>query len=210
MRPSACRLAAVPKLRISLSALVASLMLLVPAPGQAQVEVESDSVLVRRGLPAPPAVSPGGAFLRSLALPAWGHAAIGSGRGAFYTFAEAGSAWMLLRTSARLSSARDELALREASARATAVASGITDEAEIAAAVAEDEAVIDGVRRLDAREGQREDWVAALIFSVLISGVDAYVSAHLQDFPDPLSSSVRPSPWGGWEVAGTIRLPRGW
>jgi len=190
--------------------LLAAFALFAASPASAQVAEAGDSVVVRRGLPEPPAVSPGGAFLRSLVLPAWGHAAIGSGRGAFYTLAEAGSAWMLLRVNSRLRSARNELALREASARADAIAGGLVDEAEIEAAVAADEAVQDGVRRLDAREGQQEDWIAALIFSVLISGVDAYVSAHLQNFPDPLSSSFRPSPWGGWELGATLRLPYGW
>jgi len=166
--------------------------------------------VVRRALPAEPPISPGGAFLRSLALPAWGHAAIGSGRGAFYTVAEAGSIFMLVRLRARVRSARDELALREAAARAAVIAAGETDPEAIEAAVLEDEAVDDAVRRLDAREGQREDWTAALIFSVLISGVDAYVSTHLQDFPTPITAGLRPSPWGGWEVAGQLRLPFGW
>jgi len=200
----------VPTIRTLLLAAAASGLCLAFAAIPALAQAVPDSSQVRRGLPAAPPVSPGGAFLRSLALPAWGHAAIGSGRGAFYTFAEAGSTWMLLRVRSRVSSAREELAVREASARATAVASGLTDEAEITAAIAQDDAVQDAVNRLDAREGQKEDWVALLIFSVLVSGVDAYVSAHLQDFPDPLTAGFRPSPWGGWEMGASIRLPRGW
>jgi hypothetical protein len=176
----------------------------------AQVAGVSDSTVVRRGLPPDPAVSPGGAFLRSLVLPAWGHAAVESGRGAFYTFSEAGSAWMYLRVRSRLSAARERLELRQAAARAEATASGLTDEGEILTAIQQDEAVQDAVTLVDAREGQREDWVALIIFSVLLSGVDAYVSAHLQDFPDPLSSGFRPSPWGGVEVVGRVHLPFGW
>ncbi len=179
-------------------------------PATAQVTVEADSTVERRGLPPAPAVSPGGAFLRSLALPAWGHAAVESGRGAFYTFAEAGSTWMFLRVRSRLSSARDRLEVRTAAARSEAVASGLTEEADILAAIQEDADVQDALTLVDAREGQREDWVALMIFSVLLSGVDAYVSAHLQDFPDPLSSGFRASPWGGVEVVGRLHLPIGW
>jgi len=190
--------------------LAVALLAVSVVPGVAQVEVESDSVVVRRGLPAPPPVSPGGAFLRSLVLPAWGHAAVESGRGAFYTFAELGSGWMFLRVRSRLESARDRLEIREASVRAAAVASGITDEEEILAAIREDEGVETAATLVEAREGQREDWAALIIFSVLLSGVDAYVSAHLQDFPDPISSGLRASPWGGMEVVGRVHLPIGW
>jgi hypothetical protein len=117
---------------------------------------------------------------------------------------------MFLRVRSRLSSARDRLAVWQAAARAEAMASGLTDEGEILAAIQQDEAVQDAAILVDAREGQREDWVALIIFSVLLSGVDAYVSAHLQDFPDPISAGFRPSPWGGLEAVGRVRLPYGW
>ena len=194
---------------IRLLAVVLTVMACTSVPAVAQT-AESDTVVVRRGLPPEPSVSPGGAFLRSLVLPAWGHAAVESGRGAFYTFAEAGSTWMFFRVRSRISSARDRLEVRTAAARAEAVASGITDEGEILIAVQEDEGVQDALLLVDAREGQREDWVALMIFSVLLSGVDAYVSAHLQGFPDPLSSGFQPSPWGGVEVVGRVHLPIGW
>jgi len=190
--------------------LLAVLVVASAAPGAAQVAEESDSVITRRGLPAAPAVSPGGAFLRSLALPAWGHAAVESGRGAFYTFAELGSVWMFLRVRSRLESARERLDLREEAARAGAIAAGLTEEAEIEAAIQDDDAVDTAATLVEAREGQREDWAALIIFSVLLSGVDAYVSAHLQDFPDPISSGLRASPWGGMEVVGRVHLPIGW
>src|SRR6056297_2710777 len=117
---------------------------------------------------------------------------------------------MFLRVRSRLESARDRLEIREASVRAAAVASGITDEEEILAAIREDEGVETAATLVEAREGQREDWAALIIFSVLLSGVDANVSAHLQDFPDPISSGFRQSPWGGMEVVGRVHLPIGW
>ncbi|MDT8369400.1 MAG: hypothetical protein RQ745_09355 [Longimicrobiales bacterium] len=174
----------------------------------AQVETDPDSVpAARRGLPPPPPVSPGGAFLRSLALPAWGHASIDSGRGVFYTFVEAGSIWMLFRVGSRLDSARDELRVREASARSQAEAAGLTDEREILEAIENDPDVQDRRRRVRARKGQREDWIAIAITSVLLSGVDAFVSAHLKDFPDPIDTTFQRSPRGGWEVGSRLRLP---
>lgn len=56
-------------------------------------------------LPRPPA-SPMGAFFRSLVLPGWGQAAVDQPlRGAFYFAMEAGSLFMLLKSSAKLSAA---------------------------------------------------------------------------------------------------------
>lgn len=50
-----------------------------------------------------PPLSPGGAFARSLILPGWAQAELGSpGRGAFYFLMEATSLWMWFRTQARL------------------------------------------------------------------------------------------------------------
>ena len=51
--------------------------------------------------------SPRGAFLRSLVIPGWGQAWVGSpGRGAVYFAMEASSGWMLYKTQSRLSDAR--------------------------------------------------------------------------------------------------------
>ena len=58
---------------------------------------------------------------------------------------------------------------------------------------------------MDGREEQREDWVAVAVFTLLMSGVDAFVSAHLRNFPDPLT--VEGGPDGTIEVA--IRVPVG-
>ena len=43
---------------------------------------------------------------------------------------------------------------------------------------------------------------------MLISGVDAYVSAHLQDFPDPIEINAGPVGQGRFEVGARIRLPK--
>jgi hypothetical protein len=58
------------------------------------------------GVSAP--VSPMGAFFRSLILPGWGQVSVDQpGRGAFYFAMEAGSLWMLFKTSAKLDAARN-------------------------------------------------------------------------------------------------------
>jgi hypothetical protein len=150
--------------------------------------------------------SPLGAFLRAIAIPSWGHGSIGSHhRGAFYMAAEGGAAWMLLRTGARRSSARETLQVREVVVRAELVAAGVPEE-ELDDAVVADPRVVDAQNLVDAREGQFEDWAALGIFLVLLSGADAFVSAHLQDFPDPIDVQVGPTPDGGVEVGARVRV----
>jgi hypothetical protein len=153
--------------------------------------------------------SPLGAFLRAIAVPSWGHASIGSyRRGAFYLGAQGGTAWMLWKTSARRSSANEILTARETVVRAELVASGVPAE-ELEAAVEADPRVADAQTLVEARDGQFQDWVAMGIFLVLLSGADAFVSAHLQDFPDVLDVQVGPSPDGGVTVGARIPLGGG-
>ena len=169
---------------------------------------QGDTVAVDRG------ISPIGAFLRALVIPTWGHGALGSHRrGAFYMGAEGGTAWMLLRTASRRRSAERVLADREAAARAAAILQpgpdGETPEEfaeRIELAVDEDPRVDDARRRLDARQGQFEDWVAMGIFLTFLSGADAFVAAHLRDFPDPIDVQVAPAPGGGVQAMARIRV----
>lgn len=152
--------------------------------------------------------SPGGAFLRSLALPGWGHAAIGSyGRGAFYVAAETGTWYALIRTRMRLNEARERASLRERNVRAALEREGLTDPIEIEQRVDADPALQDIQGLVEAREGQQEDWLALGIFLMLLGGADAYVSAHLANFPDPIEIGVVPGVAGGVELA--VRVPVG-
>ncbi|HSM03934.1 MAG TPA: hypothetical protein VK858_04910 [Longimicrobiales bacterium] len=187
---------------------LAVLALAGPLAAQAPVAPEPqspfpDSVTVDEG------PSPLGAFLRAIALPGWGHASIGSHRrGIFYVAAESGTAWMLWRTASRRSSAREILSLRESVVRAELLASGEVPPEEIDAVVAEDPRVGEAQTLVDARQGQFEDWVAMGIFLTFLSGADAFVSAHLRDFPDPIDVTVGPGPEGGVEVGARLRLGR--
>lgn len=132
----------------------------------------------------PGQISPRGAFLRSALIPGWGHAAVGAqGRGAFYFFVEAVSGFMIVKTQSRLNLARNRVSMRESVLTARILESGVEDLLEIEELLAEDE-VLEDLRGLEeARGDQREDWVALGIFFLFLGGADAYVSAHLTDFP---------------------------
>jgi hypothetical protein len=144
--------------------------------------------------PAAPSrnVGPGGAFWRSLLVPGWGHAAVGAyGRGAFY-FAGASSVGFMLHKSVSNRNA----AQRVRDARASAVARELivagTPADSILILVEEDPRVQEAQDLRDVRGQQVQDWAALGIFIMLLSGADAFVSAHLMDFPEPLTLEVLP------------------
>ena len=154
---------------------------------------------------APRRHSAGGAFLRSVLIPGWGQATVGSpDRGAFYFGVESMSLWMILKTSKALGSARDIVALRRAEAEARVISEGTVDPVEIVNLVDEDEAVQDAEELVDIRSQQREDWLAVGIFFLFLGGADAFVAAHLADFPEPLEAAIRPLPNMGVELAFSL------
>jgi len=154
----------------------------------------------------PEGVSPRGAFIRSSLIPGWGHAEVGAFvRGAFYFSVEATSALMFFKTRTGLSSTRRQLELREAVVTARIEAEGETDPGAIENALAADP-VVEDLRALEeTRAGQQEDWIALGLFFMLIGGVDAYVSAHLANFPTAVV--IEPTPAGGLEIG--LSLPFG-
>jgi hypothetical protein len=152
-------------------------------------------------------VTPRGAFIRGMAFPGWGHAEVGSlSRGGFYFGVQAATGLMLFKTQTRLSRARDRLALLEAVQRVRLEAEGITDPLAVEAALSENPEVEDLRALEEVRADQREDWIALGLFMVLLSGVDAYVSAHLSQFPDPVA--IGPADGGGVEVRVSLPLRR--
>ena len=166
--------------------------------------VVADSAAASDSMPRRP--SPSGAFLRGALIPGWGHAASGSlTRGAFYFGFEAAAGWMVFKTARRLRVARAQVAVREERLTAQLKRRGVTDPNDIETRLGRDEEVARLRGLVESREEQREDWVAVTIFALLMSGVDAFVSAHLQNFPDPLT--VEGDPRGTVEVA--IRVPAG-
>lgn len=166
---------------------------------------QADSVSLR---PAG-TVTPTGAFLRAALVPGWGHAAIGSyHRGAFYVVTEGATAWTLMRTRRRFSEAGERLRFREDVVRAALAAEGVTDPAAVQARLDADPTLQDLNGLVEARRQQREDWTAVAIFLVLLAGVDAFVSAHLQNFPAPLDLNAQPVGDGRLELSVGVRLPR--
>ncbi len=153
-------------------------------------------------------VSPGGAFLRAVLVPGWGHASIGShGRGGFYVAAQAGTAYMLVRSRSRRADAQRVVDMREELVLQRLALEGVTDPAEVAAALEDDEDIVRARTLRNARQQQFEDWTAFGIFLVLIGGVDAFVSAHLQEFPAPVELQYTPLPEGRLELG--LRVPIG-
>ena len=154
----------------------------------------------------PGGTSPRGAFIRSSLVPGWGHAKVGAlVRGGFYFSVEATAGLMIFKTHTRLSRTRGQLELRESVVTARLEAEGITDPKDIESALAKDPAVEDLRALENTRIGQREDWIALGLFFMLIGGVDAYVSAHLADFPTAVV--LEPTPAGGMEIG--LSLPIG-
>jgi len=145
-----------------------------------------------------------------MALPGWGHAAIGSyNRGAFYFVIESATAWSLIRTRQRLIDARRRVGFRETVLRQDLAAEGITDPAEIQSRLGADQKLSDLDALVTARKSQQEDWIALGVFMVFLSGADAYVSAHLSHFPQPLSLSATPAATPGrMDLTVRVRLPR--
>jgi hypothetical protein len=170
--------------------LLACLLALRPASAPAQTPAQTPE----QPAPVDPAaavdsltISPRGALFRSLAIPGWGQAYVGSPvRGGFYFALEATSLWMLYRSRAQLAQARD----KEAFFRATGEL-GTSDPLPLA----------------DSRQKQVEDWVTLSIFFVLFSGADAYVSAQLSDFTEHVG--VLPDETGALRIEARIptRLP---
>ncbi len=183
-----------------------------PAGAQEAVRPDSlvvDPVAVADSLAADTTagISPAGAFLRGAIIPGWGHTATGSlTRGAFYFSMEALSGWMVFKTHRRLGVAQDQATVWEERVTAELMARGITEFEQIEAGLENDEQVARFRGLVDARKEQREDWLAIAIFTLLLSGVDAFVSAHLGDFPEPLTIEGDP---GGGTVEVAFRVPVG-
>ncbi len=148
---------------------------------------------------APP--SAGWAFARSMVIPGWGQAAVGSpGRGAFYFTVQSLSVWMILKTTKLTGSADDILSMRSLEAAERLAMDPMLDPSDLASAIEAGLPVLSAVELVEIRRQQREDWVAFTVFFLLLGGADAFVAAHLADFPEPLETVIRPLPNMGVEL----------
>ncbi len=127
-------------------------------------------------------ISPRTAFLRSLVLPGWGQSELGvPERGIIYFTLEAGSLWMVYKSTQKLYEAKD----RERFLRAT----GQLEPGQRSGLVRD-------------RRAQREDWLTLSIFWLFFSGADAFVAAHLRDFDAHVE--VQPDTDGAVRLQATI------
>lgn len=153
-----------------------------------------------------PEISPGGAFLRSLLVPGWGHAATGAHfRGGFYIAAQSGALWMLAKSMARRRDAGRFRRSEVNAARERLRVQGITSPDSLRILAPQDPRVQEWDERIESRSQQVEDWASASLFLLLLGATDAFVAGHLMDRPEPLSLQVGPEPGGGWSISGSIR-----
>jgi hypothetical protein len=171
--------------------------------------------------PAPPAPesefpSPGGAFLRSLLVPGWGQAEFGAyARGGIYFAGWTANSFMNFKNQTRLSEARNRLDLRTGQLRDRLIADApnpdsmraVLDTTNILEETLQADGVASNLRDLvRSREQQREDWIAWSLFWLLAAGVDAFVTAHLADFPAVID--LEPHTDGSLSLRVDVPFPR--
>jgi hypothetical protein len=167
-------------------------------------------------------MSPRGAFIRSMVIPGWGQSAFGAyTRGGIYFAGWTGNWFMNFKNHVRLNEARNRLDLRTAQVRDSIIFSppepgappnpdsmrAVLDTTNLLlAAVRQDPIGSDLQGLVSSREQQREDWIAWSLFWILASGIDAYVTAHLADFPATIE--LEPNLDRSVSVRIDIPLPR--
>ena len=176
-----------------------------------QVTVDDDQVAdstLSPLLPTTGSVSPGGAFLRAVLVPGWGHVSIGANaRAGAYFAIESAVAYGIIRTRRRISEAASRANFRELLLREDLTTKGITDPNQIENALESDATLADLKSLGESRSDQQEDLVAFGLFLLFLSGADAFVSAHLKDFPDPIAIEAGPTNDGRLEIGLKLRLP---
>lgn len=194
-----------------------SLTLAAPATAQAPADTTAASAdTLTPGLGGP---SPAGALVRSLVLPGWGQLHVGSsGRGLVYMGVHGVNTYMLVKTFRRLddtrerrdeaiSAARDSIELAALSdTLLQRVLEENPDTLDVLAAADPEAARL--TRLSSARRQQREDWMVWAGFWILANGIDAFVAAHLADFPAEVDvEPVRRSGETGLRLG--VRVPLG-
>lgn len=149
---------------------------------------------------------PGKALMRSLLLPGWGQFSVGAyKRGAFFVAAQGSSYYMLARTNSRLNEARDKHRAQRAIARDSILAIPDVDTANLELRIDSVDAVIARRSLVNSRERHMQDWITYTLFFTLASGVDAFVAAHLADFP--VEVGAEPQANGSINMKFTVPLP---
>jgi hypothetical protein len=202
------------KLRhIMLAALCALLLPASPARGQGVV-LPQDTIVPADTIPSE-APSPRAAFIRAMVVPGWGHFGIGEyRRGAVYLGLQATSWAMLVTTINRLDTARDAVRTIEAAGRDslfalmaadTALARELEDPFRFDQVLATYPGLLDARNLAGARRRHRQDWIVYTTVFTFAAAIDAYVTAHLKDFPQGIT--VAPAADGGLRLG--MQLPLG-
>ena len=175
-----------------------------PAPARDTVTADS------------PRITPGKAFYRSLLVPGWGQASVGAyTRGGIFFGLQTGSAYMMLKSFARLGEAHNiesrrvgqaQDSLRTLMDKDSLVKKRLSDPLLFSAAVDSTPAVLRIRRLIRSRENQRQDWITYTLVWTLASGVDAFVAAHLSSFPARVDAEARPT--GGMDLKFSIPTGR--
>lgn len=199
--------------------------LLCAAPGAAQEPVlVPDTVRVPAAVPdtLPPTneiprerPSPRAAFVRALVVPGWGHFGMGEyRRGAVYAGLQGASWFMLGKTLNRLADVRDTERSLSALARDSIIGVIGADSADVLRTTnpqAWDSALVtfpglrDARTLQRARERHRQDWIVYTVVLTFAASIDAYVTAHLREFPAEVTT--RPARDGGTEIGVRVPLP---
>jgi hypothetical protein len=141
-----------------------------------------------------PPLSPGRAFLYSMALPGYAQAVLGRHKAAtFFLLAEAVSIAMIRESGADVREARSM-------ANDTVVVSYVG--ADGSAALVTDSSQFNSAY-VRTRRAHVEDWTALLVANHLIAGADAFVAANLWDVP--VRVGLRRLPSGATALAFSIR-----
>lgn len=147
---------------------------------------------------------PSKALMRSLLVPGWGQFSVGAvKRGVFFVAAQGTSYYMLVRTNSRLNKAEEKLDARRQEARDSLIAEQDTTNLEVR--IDSVDAVIAANSLVRSRERHLQDWITYTLFFTLASGVDAFVAAHLADFPADVTAERRPN--GATQLRVSVPFP---
>jgi hypothetical protein len=200
------------------------LALATPMATYAQDPVPADTAAVPAPGPRAPAridttyeaPSARAALIKSLIIPGWGQFSVGSHvRGGIYLAIGATSWGMLGKTIHKLGEAQDQVrdrydlvsdSLRTAMMTDPDLADQLADTTAFEAEVEADSLLSDKRGLVDARRQQRQDWIAYTLFFTFLNGLDAYVAAHLVDFPGELDVERRAD--GSVSVGVQLAAPR--
>jgi hypothetical protein len=179
-------------------ALLAAFFTTAPRDAAAQVPVPDTVVVVADTIPQGFAV-PRGALIRALVVPGWGHLYVGTPRRAAVFATLQGASWFMLgRTIHRHGTARDAERAAEAVARDslatamaadTALARQLADPFRFQQALDQNPGFASARALADSRGRHRQDWIVYTVAFTFAAAIDAYVAAHLAEFPADLTAA---------------------